>query len=394
MKLTWTQIVPEADPEHGNPSERSSHGLSILHKGSRLVLYGGEKTARTPMEPSQEMWAADYVNDNNNDDIKEKGKDNENEKDKVNDNEEKENEKEKEKEKEKDGVWTWRLIDSSSSSNVPPARVAHSQAVYNDSVVYVFGGRAGITMNEQAMNDLWKLDCSGAAGTETWSLVTPDLDQGDSPPEERSFHRMLCVGTHLYVFGGCGANGRLADIHVFDIVQNTWTNMGASSLIEGRGGPNFMTFSSGKLLGVVAGFCGMESNDGHIFDLSSSEWRETDMTDQLQGLRPRSVSTSASLPSTGLCIIFGGEVDPSQKGHEGAGGFENDVVLLEESTGTYLRSIQSSDEQWPETRGWAAGTSLDDGDGLGKIFLFGGLSGDDTDPKRLNDLWRLDVQKL
>jgi hypothetical protein len=351
VKLTWTKLDPKPDPQHGKPCERSSHGFSLVQKGSRMILHGGEQVARTPLEPSQATWAADPKGD----------------------------------------TWTWRLIDS---TNGPHARIAHAQAVYNDAVVYAFGGRAGITMQEQAMNDLWKLDCSGAPGTESWSVVSPDLEKGDSPPEERSFHKMLCVGTNLYVFGGCSANhGRLADIHKFDILTNTWHNMGASSILRGRGGATLLTLSSGKLLGVVAGFCGEESNDGHSFNLESGKWEGKDLTAELEGLRPRSVCVSGSFPSTGMSVIFGGEVDPSAKGHEGAGGFENDVVLLDESTGKYQGSTSASGEQWPEIRGWSDADGLDDGNGDGQLFIFGGLSGDDANPKRLDDLWRLDIKK-
>mmetsp|Transcript_22258 Transcript_22258/g.26430 ORF Transcript_22258/g.26430 Transcript_22258/m.26430 type:complete len:377 (+) Transcript_22258:130-1260(+) len=373
VKLDWSKITPEIDPQHGMPCERSSHGLSMVQKGKCMILYGGEQIARTPLEPSQAAWAADA----------------------------------------NDGAWTWRRIVSHHDTNGPPARIAHAQTVYDDSVVYVFGGRAGVTMGERAMNDLWKLDCSRGPGTETWSMVTPDLVNGDAPPEERSFHKILCVGSNLYVFGGCSANGRLSDIHMFDIIANTWTNIGASTLLKGRGGPNFMTFSSETMnesqtqdfdeakipqyvptmLGVIAGFSGEESNDGHLFNLSSAAWEGAGMANQLEGLRPRSVCVSASFPSTGVSVIFGGEVDPSQKGHEGAGGFENDIVLLDESTAQYLTSIPASSGQWPETRGWSAGASMDDGNGIGKLFIFGGLSGDDANPKRLNDLWCLDITK-
>eukprot|EP00980_Cylindrotheca_fusiformis_P029042 scaffold22701_cov123-Cylindrotheca_fusiformis.AAC.21 len=348
MILSWEKIVPKDDPEHGSPCERSSHGLSVLKGGKLLILYGGEQVARTPLEPAQTTWAAEEV----------------------------------------DGAWSWRLI----SSPCPPARVAHAQCVYDDSVIYVFGGRAGITMGEKAMNDLWKLDCSGEPGTETWSLVTPDLENGDQPPEARSFHKALCLGTTVYVFGGCGANGRMADLHSFDISTSKWRALPASSLLRGRGGPNFMTFDSGKLLGVVAGFCGEESNDGHMFDIASGSWQEEDMTKKLTGLRPRSVCVSASFPSLGVSVIFGGEVDPSEKGHEGAGGFANDVVLLDEKTGSYIICKPADDKPWPEERGWSDGDHVHDANGGGKLYVYGGLSGDDSNPRRLNDLWRLDIQ--
>ena len=48
-------------------------------------------------------------------------------------------------------------------------------------------------------------------------------------------------------------------------------------------------------------------------------------------IRPFSVSCSAVLPAPGagapVAVFFGGEVDPSDKGHEGAGNF-CDAVLV------------------------------------------------------------------
>ena len=352
INIQWTKLNPVPDPNFGCPCERSSHGLSMLRKGKRLILHGGERVARTPLEASQATWAAD----------------------------------------EKDGIWTWRLING--FKTVPPERLAHAQAVYNDSIIYTFGGRAGITMQERAMNDLWRLDCSGEPGSEKWTLVSPDLEKGDAPPEERSFHKMICVGSNLYVFGGCSANhGRLADIHKYDILTNTWKNLGASKFLRGRGGANLMTFSSEKFLGVVAGFCGEESNDGHLFDVMSNKWLDNDLTSQLKGLRPRSVCIAASFPSIKTAIIFGGEVDPSEKGHEGAGGFENDLVLLDEATSNYLKSLPENGV-WPEKRGWSDGASIDNGNDGGVMFIYGGLTGDDANPKRLGDLWKLDISPM
>ena len=150
-KFSWTRLDPNPDPLNGKPCKRSSHGLSLLNNGKRLILFGGEEVARTPLMVDQSTWAAEQSDD---------------------------------------GVWSWRNINP---NDTPPPRVAHAQAVYND-CVYIFGGRAGITMKERAMNYLWKLDCSGEPGTESWTLITPS-EQGDAPPEARSFHKMLCVGS-------------------------------------------------------------------------------------------------------------------------------------------------------------------------------------------------------
>jgi hypothetical protein len=356
-KFSWSKIYPTPDLKHGVPCERSSHGLSLLKNGKLLFLHGGEQVARTPVDASQTTWVAELDD-------------------------------------EKD-AWSWRFIDTVADDVCPPARVAHAQAVYKDSQIYIFGGRAGISMGEAAMNDLWKLDCnSDDEKTMTWKLVEPDLQNGDEPPEVRSFHKMLCIGSSLYVFGGCGVNGRLADIHRFDIEKNTWHTLPPSSLLKGRGGANFIPFASSKILGVVGGFAGQESNDGHLFDIVKEKWQENDINEELSGLRPRSVCVSASFPSLGVSVIFGGEVDPSEKGHEGAGGFENDLVLLEEETGKYI-STDPSDESFPETRGWSDGASKDehDGSGGGKLYIYGGLSGNDTKPRRLDDLWCLNISK-
>jgi hypothetical protein len=253
-------------------------------------------------------------------------------------------------------------------------------------------------MQEQAMNDLWKLDCSGPPGSETWSQVTPNLQQeegsgggasggGDPPPEARSFHKMVCLGDSLYVFGGCGVtSGRLADMYRFDLNTQTWHNLGTSQHLRGRGGATLLPLDSGRYLGVVAGFAGEETNDGHLFDVVAGKWCAESLAASLEGLRPRSVCLGGSLVSLGLAVIFGGEVDPSAKGHEGAGGFENDLVLLEEETGKYVESIPADNDNWPEPRGWSDGDTVEN-----KLYLFGGLSGDDSNPYRLDDLWVLEM---
>lgn len=352
--LKWTKILPKIDPKHpiGKPCSRSSHGVSWIESASRLIIYGGEHIARTPLGAQDATWACDFS--------------------------------------ENTAEGQWRAI----ACDPPPLRVAHAQALHKkSSTVYAFGGRAGIQMQEQAMNDLWKLDCSGEPGSEKWSEVIPNADEGDDVPEARSFHKMLCIGDSLYVFGGCGCSGRLNDIHRFDLTKQTWQNLGKSQHLKGRGGATFVPLDSGNSLGVIAGFIGEESNDGQVFDVVKGRWAEEPLGENLADMRPRSVCIGGSFPGAGVSVVFGGEVDPSAKGHEGAGGFENDVVLLDETTGNYLTTIpQQDDSEGPETRGWSDGAvSLDDNGGT--LFVFGGLSGDDAAPKRLDDLWKLRVAK-
>lgn len=329
LKHTWNRLVTKPDGQYGSPKPRSSHGLSLVD--GYLVLYGGEHVARHPLT-EEAGWILNLAD------------------------------------------LTWSRLPTDGVT--PPSRLAHAQCVHDGSV-YIFGGRAGVDMSEAAMNDLWRLDLS----TKTWSQVET---KGDAP-EPRSFHRIACVGDSLFVFGGCGAQGRLADLYRLDMATLTWENIGPSQL-RGRGGANLIVLNN--KLSVVAGFAGEESADGQCYDPTSKSWEEaTELTSKLTGMRPRSVCVSAAMPASGAAVIFGGEVDPSEKGHEGAGAFANDLVVLDYETGAYQHTIPPSATS-PEARGWSAGA----GDGSSTLYMFGGLAGDDESPRRLDDLWRLEVQ--
>lgn len=372
MKLVWEEMQLAPDPVHGAPMARSSHGLSVITGATtaaaeQLFLYGGEHVARTPVSPpSQAVWKADLKN--------------------------------KQWKAIVDTAPTTTTSGSNDNDNAPCPRIAHAQALHAaSSTVYVFGGRTGVDNKETALNDLWKFDLQ----TDTWTQVHGNDDAGPSP-EARSFHRMLCLENSLYVFGGCGkTSGRLADLHRFDIATSTWQALPASNL-RGRGGPNFCHLSH-KLL-VVAGFAGEETRDAQVFDLATHSWQEPVL--ECSDLRPRSVCVACSMSSSDAsakeddCVVlFGGEVNPSDRGHEGAGGFANDVVVVSTTDGdregsTSLKITQgealgaSAPKVEPPVRGWSAGDAVGN-----TLYVFGGLAGDDTDPIRLGDLWKLTISK-
>ena len=93
-------------------------------------------------------------------------------------------------------------------------------------------------------------------------------------------------------------------------------------------------------------------------------------------------------------FVFGGEVEPSDAGHEGAGGFADDLIAIDKSTGEPVALTTLSDArvgatpQLPPARGWGAATAVSPG----KAVLFGGLTGDDSNPVRLDDLWLTSVK--
>ena len=49
-----------------------------------------------------------------------------------------------------------------------------------------------------------------------------------------------------------------------------------------------------------------------------------------------------------------------------------------------------ANDEWPLQRGWSAGCSISTPE-KSRLAVFGGLSGDDDNPQRLNDLWVLQI---
>ena len=101
-------------------------------------------------------------------------------------------------------------------------------------------------------------------------------------------------------------------------------------------------------------------------------------------------------------LIWGGEVSISGRGHEGAGGFANDLVCIDTANapvGLVDCVNTGADALCPPSRGWTEMTTLrssssgEDG-GSFEVILFGGLTGNDESPQRLNDLWRLTARAV
>jgi len=320
----------EAKSDGSTIGARSSHGCSVC--GDTLFMLGGEIVARTPVDST---------------------------------------------------IWSRKLTESSEWAPVEvkgdttlPARVAHAQAVVADDL-YVFGGRQSIAMEEAPLDDLWKFSLKDRS----WSAVS---SKGGKAPPARSFHKMLSIGSKLYVFGGCAASGRLADLHCYDTETATWEFLSdPPAYMAGRGGAGFVASCDGKSLFVVGGFIGEESNAVYRFDLESKQW-EVVLAEKNDKVRPFSVSVGVTLP--GKLVFFGGEIDPSTKGHEGAGSFSNDVVVLDSKTGLPLEAKINGDGDEPAQRGWASGANWGDN----RLVVYGGLSGSDKEPVRLADTWVLE----
>ena len=156
-------------------------------------------------------------------------------------------------------------------------------------------------------------------------------------------------------------------------------------VLQPHGGASLVAYKD-KLF-VIGGFCGHELRDVHIFDLSKQTWQEVTGGKPMPArsvfacaLLPRS-SNSTSDTSHDWIVVFGGEVDPSDLGHAGAGDYVDEVFGLNPER-TVL-GWQRFDVQGaaPSPRAWLASTSLSS-----SMVLHGGSAPDNS---RLTDMFFL-----
>ena len=99
---------------------------------------------------------------------------------------------------------------------------------------------------------------------------------------------------------------------------------------------------------------------------------------------PAARSVALCVEMSGRLVLVGGELEPSARGHAGAGNFSDQATLLGLGPGAELRL--EAETEGPRARGWSAG-----GVGRGKsgerMLVVAGLTGDDNKPVRLMDVW-------
>ena len=328
--MKWIKLPQEGDV----PQARSSHSLTWLPDGSeRLALWGGENTPRVPI--GTEMYLYDMPS----------------------------------------GKWTV----TPGSGPAPSLRVAHAAAAVG-STLYIHGGRTEVA-EQSSLGDLHSFDFP----TATWAELHP---QGKTPPS-RNYHVAVSVGASLYIFGGCGQAGRMADLWRYDTASGAWEELPSSADIKGRGGAGFVAQGEDALI-VVGGFTGTESSDVHRFDLRAQRWERLDVSSTVPvPFTARSVfarashacDTGAGCGHAGHVLVFGGEVDPSDLGHSGAGQFSDQTFCLDPSALTW-HGVAAGGEA-PGPRGWAASAAAPAG-----LVVSGGI---DEANARLGDLYLLDM---
>ena len=189
--LKWTEITSNF------PVARSSHKISVV--GDTLYMFGGEYQARTPIGMSVDIQIIQSSIITAGSELQALNL--------------------------TDGLKaSWRVVET--KGEPPSPRFGHGQCSVGSSL-FVFGGRMGTAIDEKLLNDLYKFDCL----TSTWSKISCS----GSIPCERSYHSMVSSGSYIYVFGGCPAVGRLADLHQLDTETGVWSQLPSGDMEVGQG---------------------------------------------------------------------------------------------------------------------------------------------------------------
>ncbi|ESR61052.1 kelch repeat protein [Citrus sinensis] len=231
---------------------------------------------------------------------------------------------------------TWSVADV--TGDVPPPRVGVTMAAVGHTI-YMFGGRDG---THKELNELYSFDTR----TNQWTL----LSNGDAGPPHRSYHSTAADDRHVYIFGGCGVSGRLNDLWGFDVVDRKWIQYpSAGENCKGRGGPGLIV-TQGKIW-VVYGFAGVEVDDVHCFDPAHAQWAQVETS----GEKPTARSVFSTVGIGKHIVVYGGEVDPSDLGHLGAGKFAGELYSLDTETLVWTRWDDGpGSDHHPGPRGWCA----------------------------------------
>ena len=95
------------------------------------------------------------------------------------------------------------------------------------------------------------------------------------------------------------------------------------------------------------------------------------------------MSVAVLLEANGHLVLVGGELEPSARGHAGAGNFSDQATVISLQGG---QAVVGDSSQGPSPRGWTSGAVWRTQD-RDKIVVVGGLTGDDENPVRLGDVW-------
>ncbi|KFK24630.1 hypothetical protein AALP_AA8G004400 [Arabis alpina] len=235
------------------------------------------------------------------------------------------------------------------------------------STIYVYGGRDA----SRQYNGLYSYDTL----TNEWKMLSP----AGEGLLGRSYHSMVADDRKIYVFGGVSANGRLNTLDAYDVIDGKWVQYpSAGDACKGRGAPG-LAIVEGKIW-VLFGFDGNELGDIHCFDLASGVWTAVETSGDI----PEARSVFPAVSCGKYVVIYGGEEEPHELMHMGAGKFSEDVYKLDTETLVWekVKLVDEAKEAKPSPRGWC-GFAVGVKDGREGLLVHGGNC---PSNERLDDL--------
>ena len=225
---------------------------------------------------------------------------------------------------------TWTLKTPSSSPNLIVSAMA---SIGNDKVL-LFGGFSDVNNSTKA-NQTWVYDLDA----NSWILLSPD---GGSPAA-RSHHSMAYIGDDkVLLFGGYdGDEQPLTDTWIFDLSDNTWTQMVPEASPSLTYAPQPITYVGGDQVVLL-------SAGTWLYDLSVNEWT-------LKSEAMPSVRTIALIAGTDQILGFGSTSFPYPSSHR-----------YDLSENIWSTLVPTTTPPYHEDQVMA---SL----GNGKVLMFGGL---------------------
>ncbi|KAI6157040.1 galactose oxidase [Pisolithus tinctorius] len=387
MSVRWTLLSSLST------KARSSHCATVTSRG-QLLLYSGEHRPRIPVDGSLHVFdieaaSCSSLEKNNN---------------------------------------SWRVLSSAAASSKPgqsPEPRVGATIAYDahSDTIYLWGGRGGVNMSplDRFQSGIFKASVGDQALRDIdqliWARLESTNDDSGEAPALRSYHASALIGGKLYIHAGCPSVGRLATLHAYDLVSNTWKQC-ADAPCEPRGGTSIalITFPSVQEQVVIrfGGFAGYELPNVtppplDVYIPSADTWLTlTPSPDPARGypgprsvcgLVPFVVPSSTSMDGNNkipVALLYYGEKDPSSLGHAGAGEFWDDVWALVASPGPSLENITTEwkkldivGSEKPEPRGWFPSASYVTPEGKTRIVLTGGLL---STNERSSEVWVGDVR--
>jgi N-acetylneuraminic acid mutarotase len=246
-------------------------------------------------------------------------------------------------------TWVYDVSDESwtrKTTTGPSARSSHAMAnVSGTDQIVLFGGTALGSL----IGETWVYDLSD----DTWTQKFPAVS-----PSPRNGHGMAAVsGTDQIVLFGGQAVGfdRVADTWVYDLSDNTWTQMFPAGPPSARTDHAMANVRGTDQIVLFGGFDGAREGDTWIYDLSENTWTQMSPT---VSPSPRSGHRMANLRAANQIVLFGG--------FDGA--FQDDTWVYDAGDDTWT---QKSPTESPSARRSHAMASAS---GACQVVLFGGFA--------------------